>query len=368
MGSNLADALDKRRQVPDLNDAPASLRPMLARMLEPDPANRLRSMADVIMMLDGLNVAAAGGGRSRGPSGPRPVGQKIIKPPQPLLPRVLIGAAVVAVVGIVAVVAGIPALQSYKATQAGIRSTPEALRAAVTQSLATADCAWLDVAEPKAGDNGMVVKVSGLAGDPAAVAKQAASAISAAGLKATIDADDVNKLEAKACGPLNVFRKFREPPSANGPSLTTQNSVYQLQDQPAGCDPSQGRQARPLTTLNVQPPADFTLLGMEPSGRIQQIIADRGDFNGHMTANPALFQEGANGSLVSYLCVDEKTAERTPIVIEVLVKGQKPFNLSPLSTSQSDAMDVDSDWQDRFAAAARVEGWTTQIAWFRVVK
>jgi serine/threonine-protein kinase len=284
------------------------------------------------------------------------------------MPRLLIAAAVIAVLGVVAVLAGRPALDAYKASQAAGRSTPEALRAAVTQSLTTADCAWLDVAEPKAGDNGMVVKLSGLAGDPGAVAKQASMAISSAGLKATVDADDINKLDSKACGPLNVFRKFREPPSATGASLTTQNSVYQLQDQPPGCDPTQGRQARPLTTLNVQPPADFTLLGMEPSGRLQQIIADRADFDSHMTANPALFQEGANGSLVSYLCVDEKTAERTPIVIEVLVKGQKPFNLQPLSTSQSDAIDVDTDWQDRFAAAARVEGWTTQIAYFRVVK
>jgi serine/threonine-protein kinase len=281
---------------------------------------------------------------------------------------VLIGAAVVAVIAVVAFVAGKPMLDSYKMSQAASRSTPEALRAAVSQSLATTDCAWLDVAEPKAGDNGMVVKVSGLAGDPDSVAKQASSALTTAGLKATIDTDGINKIDAKACGPLNVFRKFREPPSATGPSLTTQNSVYQLQDRPPGCDPTAGRQARPLTTLNVPPPADFTLLGMEPSGRLQQIIADRADFNNHMTASPALFQEGANGSLVSYFCVDEKTAERTPIVIEVLVKGQKPFNLQPLSTSQTDAMDVDTDWQDRFAAAARVEGWTTQIAYFRVVK
>jgi hypothetical protein len=81
-----------------------------------------------------------------------------------------------------------------------------------------------------------------------------------------------------------------------------------------------------------------------------------------------LFQEGANGSLVSYFCVDEKTAARAPIGIEVLVKGQKPFNLSPLNEDQSDAIEVDADWQDRFAAAARVEGWTTQIAYFRLVK
>jgi eukaryotic-like serine/threonine-protein kinase len=368
MGSNLADALDKRRQVPDLNDAPASLRPLLDRMLQPDPADRPRSMTDVILMLDGLSAnAGAGATRSR-TSGSKPGGQKIIKPRQPLMPRLLIGAAVVAVLGVMAFLVGAPILKSYQSNQALSRSTPEALRTAVTQSLATADCAWLDVAEPKAGDNGMEVKLSGLAGDPDSVAKQATSAIAAAGLKATVNADDVNKLDTKACGPLNVFRKFREPPSAAGPSLTTQNSVYQLQAQPPGCDPASGRQARALTTLNVPPPADFTLLGMEPSGRIQQLIADRSNFNSDMTANPALFQEGANGSLVSYICVDEKTAERTPIVIEVLVKGQKPFNLAPLSTSQSDAMEVDSDWQDRFAAAARVEGWTTQIAWFRVVK
>jgi len=370
MGANLSDALDARRQIPDLSEAPALLRPLLSRMLEPDPANRLRTMTDVILMLDGIGVAAPSGGgpRPRPPAGPKPVGQKIIKPPKPLLPRVLIGAAVVAVVGVIAVLAGRPALEQYKSAQAASRSTPEAVRAAVTQSLASADCAWLDVAEPKAGDSGMVVKLSGLAGDPDAVAKQAATALTAAGLKATVDTEGLNRLDAKACGPLNVFRKFREPPSAAGASLVTQNSVYQLQDQPAGCDPSAGRQARPLTTLNVQPPADFTLLDMEPSGRLQQFIADRADFNAHMTANPALFQEGANGSLVSYVCVDEKTAARTPIGIEVLIKGQKPFNLSPLNTSQADATEVDSDWQDRFEAAAKVEGWTTQIAWFRLVK
>jgi hypothetical protein len=372
MGSNLSDALDARKKVPDLSEAPAAMRPLLSRMLEPDPADRLRTMTDVILMLDGIGAAAPSGGGPRPRPGPGPKpgtsGQKIIKPPQPILPRVLIGAAVVAVVGVIAFVAGRPALESYRSTQASSRSTPEALRAAVAQSLVNADCAWLDVAEPKPGDSSMVVKLTGLAGDPDAVAKQASAAVTAAGLKATIDADGVNKLDAKACGPLNVFRKFREPPSAAGASLITQNSVYQLQDHPAGCDPTAGRQARPLTTLNVQPPADFTLLGMEPSGKLQQIIADRAGFNAQMTSNPALFQEGANGSLVLYSCVDEKTASRTPIAIEVLIKGQKPFNLAPLNVNQSDTMEVDSDWQDRFAAAARVEGWTTQIAWFRVVR
>ena len=106
MGGNLADAMDRRREVPDVGAVPASLRPLLAKMLEPDPANRLRSMTDVILMLDGLG--ARGAQRRRPQASVYPVqasstGQKIIKPPKPVMPRVLIGAAVVAVVGVIAV-------------------------------------------------------------------------------------------------------------------------------------------------------------------------------------------------------------------------------------------------------------------------
>ncbi|MBC7138431.1 MAG: serine/threonine protein kinase [Defluviimonas sp.] len=52
MGSSIVDAVGKRASVPDLQGVPPEIAPLLAHMLEPDPANRPESMAAVIMMLD----------------------------------------------------------------------------------------------------------------------------------------------------------------------------------------------------------------------------------------------------------------------------------------------------------------------------
>jgi hypothetical protein len=53
MAGSFADALLKRRDGPDLKDAPEKLRPLLAEMLRPDPAERLRTMEDVLARLAG---------------------------------------------------------------------------------------------------------------------------------------------------------------------------------------------------------------------------------------------------------------------------------------------------------------------------
>ncbi|MDX3807910.1 serine/threonine protein kinase [Bosea thiooxidans] len=47
MGGSQVDILDKRRRLPDLSQVDASLRPLLARMLAPDPENRPADMAEV---------------------------------------------------------------------------------------------------------------------------------------------------------------------------------------------------------------------------------------------------------------------------------------------------------------------------------
>jgi serine/threonine-protein kinase len=54
MGTTLADALEKRREVPDLSTAPPLLRPLLKRMLEPDRTKRFQSMNDVVAAVDAL--------------------------------------------------------------------------------------------------------------------------------------------------------------------------------------------------------------------------------------------------------------------------------------------------------------------------
>ncbi len=51
MGSSVVEAVDARRAIPDLSCVYPELRPLLAHMLEPDPANRPACMLDVARML-----------------------------------------------------------------------------------------------------------------------------------------------------------------------------------------------------------------------------------------------------------------------------------------------------------------------------
>jgi VCBS repeat-containing protein len=67
MGESIPDAMDKRSSVPDLSGVPKSMRPLLSWMLQPDPANRPESMAQVSEALENPAVipqfiAAASGG------------------------------------------------------------------------------------------------------------------------------------------------------------------------------------------------------------------------------------------------------------------------------------------------------------------
>ncbi|HEV7659198.1 MAG TPA: RodZ domain-containing protein [Allosphingosinicella sp.] len=59
MAGSFADAIRKRRDGVDLSAAPASLRPLLADMLRVDPAERLRTMEEVLVRLAGTASAEA---------------------------------------------------------------------------------------------------------------------------------------------------------------------------------------------------------------------------------------------------------------------------------------------------------------------
>ncbi len=52
MGNSIVEAVNARREIPDLSDIDPALRPLLAHMLEPDPAHRPARMSDVIALLD----------------------------------------------------------------------------------------------------------------------------------------------------------------------------------------------------------------------------------------------------------------------------------------------------------------------------
>lgn len=64
MGRTMAEVMAARQQVPDLARVPAQLRPLIGRMLEPDPARRFASMDEVLACLNETEPKR-GSGRGR---------------------------------------------------------------------------------------------------------------------------------------------------------------------------------------------------------------------------------------------------------------------------------------------------------------
>jgi serine/threonine-protein kinase len=80
MGSSVVEAVDARRGIPDVSDIDAALRPLIAHMLEPNPADRPASMTDVINLLDSPDMIPEKYGRAEGiiPPGQQPEPQSFV--------------------------------------------------------------------------------------------------------------------------------------------------------------------------------------------------------------------------------------------------------------------------------------------------
>lgn len=75
MGSSVVEAVNARREIPDLSEIDPALRPLLAHMLEPDPRDRPARMSDVIALLDDPSKIPAKYGSAR------PVANGLSAPP-----------------------------------------------------------------------------------------------------------------------------------------------------------------------------------------------------------------------------------------------------------------------------------------------
>ncbi|BCB19427.1 serine/threonine-protein kinase [Bosea sp. ANAM02] len=81
MGGSQVDIIDKRRRLPDLSGVDARIRPLLARMLAPDPNDRPADMAEVA----GWQASAPGGRVPTGAQGGKAMAEKPGRSPLPLV-------------------------------------------------------------------------------------------------------------------------------------------------------------------------------------------------------------------------------------------------------------------------------------------
>lgn len=358
MGATLVEAIEKRRAGPDLSVAPEQLRPVLAAMLRPNPTERLRSMREVIEALDAQTGAGASATAPAAPAPGRAPAKKASNLP-------LIVGSVIALV-LVLGVGGFLLTRSKPAPDKGgevaaVRES-EKVRRAVEQALPAIACTWIDIDQVSDDASGVAIRVSGVAGSPVEAQQAIASAAKATGANVTlVDSSNVFPIGTQACAPLDAFRPLREPSSEMGRKFTSQQSNWELT---AKNDPCVGPNAKAVVNLNIgAPQTNFSIVGMDRNGALQEIFADRTAFNTFHSQFPDFITDKGGDKFSATSCYNE-----TGLVGQLLLTGQGPFDLGLPSAMVTDkGKPVDGAWLSNFKQLAQQRGWRTNMVWYRVV-
>ena len=154
---------------------------------------------------------------------------------------------------------------------------------------------------------------------------------------------------------------MRQPTSEQGRKFTVPQSNWELARENPPCS---GPNAKPIVRIEIgDPRKNFTLVGMDGAGRLQQIFADRKAFDGYRNANPEWVSSAGPDAYLSTACFDT-----TGLVGQLLLTGNAPFPLAlPDAAVTSEGQPVDAAWTERFKATAKERGWKAEMVWYRVV-
>jgi hypothetical protein len=332
-GTTIVGAIEARGKVPDLLALPAELHGVVARMLEPDPARRWRTMHDVVAALEGRPPADQGGGNGSS--------------------RRLIWAAAAAAGSAallaVAIVAGTMIFSPTPPRVIAFRpatSAEEHARRAVEASLKGIGCSWIDIGYPTASGGGVRVEASGVAAISGSAIERRLQA--AAGPQVTAGVDGVVAIGGAACGMLDALRAVREPSSEMGRALEVKQQQFHLQDNLQSCKAKGVRQAQIVVDAHLDAAGDFALLVIDAMGAVQPLYANRAAFDAARAKYPDNVGDLGNGAYRLTFC----TGKTGPAGI-LLVKGRGPFEIN------GDPV--------RFSNLAWTRGWATQMAWYQVM-
>ncbi|MFC4294344.1 serine/threonine-protein kinase [Novosphingobium tardum] len=357
MGGSLADAFEKRQSIPDLSAAPEELRPVLARMLEPDPANRLRSMDEVLAALSGQGPETTGLHHA-----PRVHAGATVLTPDASPQRqgggkgLLYGGIAAALVALAA--GGWFMFGGGGGTSGGAgggdgAASERAARTAILAGLPKVECSWLDIASLHAQGDTVDFALRGVAGKPAAAETQIDGLLAAAGLTAgKADFDDVSRIDVKDCGPIEAFRQIRD---YDGNRLTVSQRKYEMKKLGANYADAGDLAAVPIVEIDLSDyDGDVGLFGLEESGEIQPIITSRSQLvPGDGIAEPR--------KDVFRLSVQTDHKGWSGVL---LLKGKGPFDAKMLSKPAGES---DRNQIDEFLDAADKREWKSEMIWYRTV-
>ena len=374
MSGSLVDAIDKRRRGPDISAIPDNLRSLVHAMLRPDPKERLRSMEDVLAMLDGARIpspttvraevveeaaqaqaaadppAAAGGGGS--------------SKPLLIVLAVLLGvAAVLAVIwyvtdGTFGLGGGNSSTEQSSGTNgsdvppADSRSPAALARSTIDSVIPQVPCTWLDIADVR-DTQPLTVAMRGVAGNGGEARRIIGEALGGARLAdVRLEFGDVAQILPAGCTALDAFRGIR---STEPRRMTSAEPRFEAS--PRG----DGLLAAPaLIDLNLTGAGpDFALLGIQPTGEITMLLDGRAAFENALGDPGGGIADLGGGRY-------RLTISTTHIGWSGLmfVTGQGPFDAALLAP---DVGARDPDWQRRFRGIASSNGWRGEMVWYESV-
>ncbi len=372
MGATLVEAVDKRRAGVDVSGAPEALQPVLQAMLAPDPAQRLRSMSEVIAALDRVQAAPAptsppqtGTGRAKpaadkpaGPSGPGLLDKVMAfvrARPLPVAGGALAAVALIAAVGMFG--GGDDDSAAQPAATAAL-SPQDAAQQTMASLLPGLECTWLDMEAPTLADGNLSVTFRGVAGNSATAQKAISDALSKAGLKvAAINFENVSPAPLSVCPLLDAYRPIK---SRRAGEIASDQPKYERELQPA--DSSNAGQIAAVPQIHLSPDvmrSNLVLGGIDPDpGATAAIFVHSRD-----ELQQALSNQGA-GTINPDGSATLKIAQNLDGLVGVLVvfssQALQPELIVPPPQSRTSA------WRDQFLSVARQNGWQADMVWFRI--
>lgn len=212
--------------------------------------------------------------------------------------------------------------------------------------------------KPESGQLNVVV--GGVAGNPSEAQSEVVSALTRAGLPNTnTDFSAIAPIEPGGCSALNAYRQIRY---IGSPRLSTAQLVWDMHLLKSG-DYAGEQGAQPIITLDVpDPKVDLTLLGIAPSGIIDQPLPSRAFLDRTVAQMAALKADNLvklpNGSYQVKMDIDHQGWSGL-----VLITGKGPF---PADIVKPPLGARNIAWQDRFATYAAQHGWKADMLWFKV--
>jgi serine/threonine-protein kinase len=359
MGGTLVDAVDRRRKGPDLTGLPDNLRPVFAAMLRPNPAERLRSMDEVLAMLD---------------AGRRPPPTDRSEASATKLPRYApIAGAVAAVVLLGGATLWLtsgshkggpvtPQSQSQtvqrpagqQATAVAAADPLDTARAAIESVVPSIGCSWLDIVSISGDSSQLNVVLGGVARDPSDAQAEVDTALRSAGLPNTnLDASAVASIEPGGCAAIDAYRQIQ---NTGAPRLSTKQRIWNMHLLKSG-DYTGQQGAQPIIRLTIaDPKTDMTLFGIEPSGVISELLNSRA----HLSQAVASGNPTKIGDDVYELKMDLNHQGWSGLI---LITGNGPFSPQIVRPGLGAR---DMAWRERFANVAAQQGWKADMLWFKV--